>query len=194
MAIQRHSKVTVEGLDELEKALDAICDDKFRKRYLRKAGKEAMKPVLVDAINNAPVLQNTFNNPSATPGALKADIKMRTSVRLTPYTKTGRLVKKQRLNELLVEVKTGKATEDYALVTEYGRDSFVTVRKTVFGKNAEPYKVRVAEIKPKPWLKPALYNNRHRVVATFKKILWEELLKEIKKQYRKQKRDAKKGR
>ena len=177
------TSINVNGLSELDLALEQLIVPKFRKAALRKAGKAAMKPVLRDAISNAPVLQDGSNNPNAISGQLRNDIKMSTTVNVEPTTRSGR-ISNSKLNELKVVVKTGKDTEDYALVTEFGRDEFQVVRNEAFGKATSDYVTTVASLRPQPYMQPALESNVDLIIRTFGDELGDEIIKQARKQAR----------
>lgn len=180
MSIKRET-VQFSGFKELDKALDKLTEDKFRKAALRNSGKMAMAPVLFSAKKNAPVLK-TEGGENAKAGQLRDDIKMSTSVNVSPVTKSGK-VSKSKKDELKVVVKTGKDTEDYALVTEYGREP-VTIKKVhVFDKvAAQPFDYTFGEIQPRPFMQPALYDNKGEVLSIFYKELGSEIMTQAKKQ------------
>lgn len=178
MAIKRET-FGVTGLNELDKALDSLTEDKFRKAALRNAGKKSMQVVLRDAKDNAPVLKDDRGG-DVIAGQLRDDIKMTTSVNISPLTKSGKL-SKNKTSELKVLVKTGKDTEDYALVTEFGRESYEVIRDKAFGKNTESYKVTIGKIDPRPFLAPALDNNKNKVLNDFRDELEQAIIIQAKK-------------
>lgn len=184
-----NEKYKVNGLDALDKALDGLTDEKFRKAALRRAGKKSMQVVLNDAKQNAPVLKDETND-SAIPGQLRDDIKMTTSVNVSPTTKSGKLSKNKNA-ELKVRVKTGKDTEDYALVTEFGRDPYTIQRDKVFDKKTNTYTAIVGKIDPRPFLGPALHDNREKVLTDFRKELTDEIFTQAKKMGKKSKGGSK---
>lgn len=179
-------KMKTKGLAELEKALEKLWDPKFRRAALRRSGRAAMKPVLDAAKQNAPILQDTERNPGANPGELKADIKMSARVNINPsvYKSSGK-VRKTSKHELSVMVKTGKKSEDYALVVEYGREEFMVMRNIVFGKEVKPFWAPVAKLEPKPFMRPALDNNVNKVLDIFAATLGKEVERQAKAQNRK---------
>lgn len=173
------SKIT--GLKELNKAFDALTDVKFRKAALRNAGKDLMKPVMVEAKRLAPTLKDPAGHPNAIAGKLRDDIKMTTSVNVSPVTKSGKISKSKK-NELTVTVKTGKATEDYAIVAEYGRERTTVIRNEAFGKDTKPFFGVLPELQPKPYMRPALNSNYQRIFNDFAKTMGDEIIKQAKRQ------------
>lgn len=187
--------IEMEGLKELEKALDELTDVKFRRKALVDAGKHAMEPVLTAAINNAPRLTaaNAAKNPNAVSGQLKNDIKMSTSYNKNVKASRNGNVSDSKKTEMKVVVKTGAETEDYALVAEIGRDEFQVMRSTVFGKKTDkPYLVKIAAIKPQPYMRPALDSNVNRVLNRFYYELGESIHRQAKRQERLAKKKGKK--
>jgi len=180
------TKIKTTGLKELEKALEKLWDPKFRRAALRRSGRAAMKPVLDDAKQNAPILQDTERNPAAEPGELRADIKMSARVNINPsvYKSSGK-VRKTSKHELSVMVKTGKKSEDYALVVEYGREEFMVMRNIVFGKEVKPFWAPVAKLEPRPFMRPALDKNVTKVLDTFASVMEKEVEKQARAQLRK---------
>ncbi len=173
------SKSFVYGLDALDKALDGLTDVKFRKAALRRAGKKSMQVVLNQAKNDAPILKDETNG-EAVAGQLRDDIKMSTSVNIDPTTKSGK-ISKNKDAELKVKVKTGKDTEDYALVTEFGREEYQVQRDQIFGKNTKSYTVNIGKIEPRPFMAPALDDNKNKVLTDFAAELADEIILQGKK-------------
>jgi hypothetical protein len=175
----------ISGVKELNAALDSITDPKFRKRALVSAGKKIMQPVLMMAISNAPTLKVSPKNPDGiTGGELKSDIKMRTSFKASPVTKSGKMAKG---SELTISVSTGKLTSDYALSVEYGREELSIVRTNAFGRDTQPFMGTVPKIDPNPFMLPALKSIEGTVEADFGR----ELFKSIGIELGKQKKGAK---
>ena len=166
-------RVNVNGLTELEAALKNLYIPKFRRAALRKSGKEAMKPVLRDAISNAPIGH----------GTLKSDIKMRAVVNSEPTTNSGNVTSNKR-NEMDISVRTGKSSEEYALVTEFGRQEFEVTKTTAFGKSVNPFTTTVSSLKPQPFLGPALRSNSNLVLSTFSDELGKAIITQARKQAR----------
>ena len=158
------SKYKVKGMKELSKALDGLTEPKFRKAALRKAGKTSMSPVLTAVKAAAPVWTNLSTLPKGSaPAALKRDIKMSTSVNVTPkVSKSGKISKASR-NELKVTIKTGKNTEKYALVSEYGRDEHSFLKYTVFGQPVFAFTATLPQLKPDPWMRPTFDRMQEKV-------------------------------
>ena len=179
MAIKKEFMYT-KGLKELDKAMEELTTPKFRKAALRKSGKKAMEPVLRSAKKNAPVLKDTERN-DVKSGQLRDDIKMSTSVNIDATNKKGKVTKSKE-QELKVVVKTGKETEDYALVVEFGREEYKVRRNQAFGKETDSYEAVIGEIKPQPFMQPALEDNKEKVLDTFKDTLGAEIIKQAKKQ------------
>lgn len=183
------TKYRLKGFKELDTALTNLTEPKFRKAALRRAGKAAMKPVMDSAIQNAPTLKDKTRNPNTPVGMLKNDIKMSTRTNIRPKTMKSGKIRTTTKHELSVMVKTGKQTEDFALVVEYGREEFVITRVVVFDKKSREYVTISPEVKPQPFMRPALYDNYDKVFRLFR----DELTKEIARQAKAQERFFKKN-
>jgi HK97 gp10 family phage protein len=188
MAKSKIVSAKVTGFKQLNKALDSLIVDKFRKAAMVNAGKAVMRPVLSSAIANAPTLNISDKNPDhAIANELKNDIKMSSSFNATPYTKSGNA--KKNLSELLIKVSTGTKTKDYAINAEYGRPELTAVRTEAFGRQTKLFTSKVPEMKPQPFMLPALKSiegNAHKTFGV-------ELGKSIKIQVKKHAKFAKKG-
>lgn len=182
MAGLQKRNIGLVGFSELDKALEELIEPKFRKAALRKAGKEAMKPVLNAAKKDAPILKNVDDADDNLRGQLKDDIKMSTTVNIDPSVGKNGKIKNSKKHELKVVVKTGKKTEDYALVTEFGRDEYTVKRFHYFGKATDGYDVKIGAIQPRPFMGPALHNRVELVLEIFKKELGDSIIKQAKKQ------------
>lgn len=178
------TKYRLLGFRELGFALDKLTEPKFRKAALRRSGKAAMKPVYEEARQLAPVLKDVSRNPEVAKNILKNDIKMSTRTNIRPSKTKSNKIRKTTKHELSVMVKTGKASEDFALVVEYGRDEFVITRTVVFGKDSKEYVTIAPEVKPQPFMRPALYNNYDKVFKIFRTELEKEIAKQAKAQAR----------
>lgn len=116
----RYDNNNLKGLDDLNRLLDSITDDKFRARALRNTAKQAMQPVKA-AVE------------AAAPAILKNDVVIRTTVNTTKKNaipKSGKWIADKKYNELYSEVtfKTNKTGEfggesayGMAMILEYGR-------------------------------------------------------------------------
>lgn len=170
------------GFKELGFALNSLTEPKFRKAALRRSGKAAMQPVYNDAKRLAPTLKDKGRNPDVVSGILKNDIKMSTRTNIRPSkTKSGK-IRTSSKHELSVMVKTGRQSEDFALIVEYGRDEFVITRTVVFGKDSKEYATISPSVEPQPFMRPALYDNYDRVFKIFRQELEMEIAKQAKKQ------------
>ena len=172
---------TISGLDELDKNFALLQTPKIRVAPLRTAARKAMTIVHAAAINNAPELskENQLLNPERALRPLKQDIRLS----VTTNTAAVKAAKKRRDKQAEVKavVKTTKATEDYALVQEYGRDGFIAVRTTAFGQKTKPYVALVHPISGLPYMRPALDDNVNRVLNTFYYTLGDSLMRTIKR-------------
>lgn len=173
----------VDGLKGLSKALNGLTEPKFRKAALRTAGRKAMAPVLAAAKARAPVWTDTSTLPEgAKPGALRDDLRMSVSVNVEPKVgKNGKITNSSK-NELKVTIKTTKATEDYALVSEYGREEHTFMKYTVFGKPVLGFEATLPKLTPEPWLRPTFDGMQNKVVQDFASELEISIAKQAKKQ------------
>lgn len=172
------------GFKELDHALRGLTEPKFRKAALRRSGKAAMQPVYDDVKRLAPTLKDSSRNPNVAKNILKNDIKMSTRTNIRPSkTKSGK-IRGSAKHELSVMVKTGKNSEDFALIVEYGRESFVITRTVVFGKQSKEYVTISPEVEPQPFMRPALYDNYDKVFKIFRTELEKEIAKQAKAQAR----------
>lgn len=172
------------GFSALDSALNALTEPKFRKAALRRSGRAAMKPVLIDAKRFAPTLNDDSRNPNTTRNILKNDIKMSTRVNIRPSRNRSGNIRRTSKHELSVMVKTGKASQDFALVVEYGKEAFVITRVEVFGKASKEYVTISPETKPQPFMRPALYDNYDKVFRLFRSELEREIAAQAIKQAR----------
>lgn len=170
------------GFRELGFALDQLTEPKFRKAALRRSGRAAMKPVYDDAKRLAPTLKDESRNPNVAKNILKNDVKMSTRTNIRPSVTKSNKIRESSRHELSVMVKTGKASEDFALIVEYGRESFVITRTVVFGKDSKEYVTISPEVKPQPFMRPALYDNYDKVFKIFRTELEREIARQAKKQ------------
>lgn len=171
------------GFKELDKALESLTHPKFRRAALRRSGKAAMQPILEAAKAKAPTLQNAEKGSQATKGLLKNDIKMSTRVNITPNIQKNGKIRKTSKHELSVMVKTGKKTEGYALVIEYGRDESVYIQSSVvFGKKTKEHAKTTPAFKAQPFMRPAMDENASEVFLIFRRELEKEIASQVKKQ------------
>lgn len=176
------------GLKELSKSLDALTEGNFRKNALMTAGRVAMRQILADAIMNAPMLspENIPKNKNLTVGTLKKSIKYRGSFSKQPIIETkGRNKNKIRplsKHEYVGMVYTGKEANDYAVALEYGRQEFTVVRIHVFGRKVNPYEATMVEMKPNPYMRKALDDNKDSAVTIFMNELSTQIFKKAKAQ------------
>jgi hypothetical protein len=173
----------INGMVETGKALKGLTEPKFRKAALRKAGKVAMSPVLSAVKTSAPAFTNLSKLPKgARPMALKNDIKMSVSVNISPsLSKSGKITKSSQ-SELRVIIKTGKETEKYALVSEYGRVAHSFMKYTVFGKPVLGFVATLPELKPEPWMRPTYDRMQTAVAQNFADELAKSIIVQAKKQ------------
>lgn len=181
MAVDK-MKFDISGLSQLEKSLDQLTLPKFRKAALRTSGKKAMQKVLVDAKKNAPKAKDVSNDSDDSPTQLSDDIKMTTTVNVDVKANKRGKIGTNKWSEMKVTVKTGKATEEYALVAEYGRDKYTIKRSKAFGKDTAAYDVTIGEIEPRPFLGPALHDNKEKVLTDFRRNLTDQIFIQAKKQ------------
>lgn len=170
----------VTGHKELNKALDSITNNKFRKAALVDAGKNVMKPVLFHAKANAPTLKISEKNPDhAVADELKNDIKLKYSFNESAFSKGGNL--KKNSNELTVSVTTGNATKDYAINAEYGRPELIAVRTEAFGRQTKLFEALVPEMIPNPYMLPALKAIEGTADRKFGKHLYKSIQVQLKR-------------
>ncbi len=124
------------------------------------------------------------NTPNTPIGLLKTDIKMSTRVNIRPSTMKSGKIRGTTKHELSVMVKTGKKTEDFALIVEYGREEFVITRVVAFGKDTKEYVTITPSVEPQPYMRPALDSNYDAVFKSFRTELRKEIAMQIKKQQR----------
>jgi HK97 gp10 family phage protein len=178
----RQTTAGFSGFKELEQALDALTEPKFRAAALRAAGKKTMiylEPRISDA---CPVETNVE---SGTPGGrLKNSIKSSVSIGKIKTSKTGK-VSKSNKHEMSARVTAGdpKNGVDYAIITEYGREETNIQRQTVFGKHvAVPFDVTLPAIAPIPWMRTTFDSNKNQIILTFKDELSDAITKKAKQQ------------
>ena len=107
---------------------------------------------------------------------------MSTSVNVTPkVSKSGKISKASR-NELKVTIKTGKNTEKYALVSEYGRDEHSFLKYTVFGQPVFAFTATLPQLKPDPWMRPTFDRMQEKVAKSFAVELRKAITVQAKKQ------------
>lgn len=176
-------KYKLRGLKETSKALDKLTEPKFRKAALRSAGVTAMSPALSAIKAAAPVWRDLATLPNGSqPAALKNDIKMSKSVNVQPkMSKSGKLQKASQ-HELKVVIKTGKATEKYALVSEYGRESHSFMKYNVFGQEVLGFMATLPALDPDPWMRPTFDRMQASITKTFGTKLGEAVILQAKKQ------------
>lgn len=173
----------INGMKETSKALDQLTVPKFRKAALRKAGKTAMSPVLSALKSAAPVWTDTSTLPKgAAPAALKNDLKQSISVNVEPRVGKSGKVTKASMNELKVTIKTSKKTEDYALVSEYGREEHSFTKYTVFGKPVLGFTATLPKLTPKPWMRTTFDGMQKTVSKTFANELSKAIIFQAAKQ------------
>lgn len=178
------NRFIMRGFSSLDKALNELTEPKFRKAALRRSGKAAMQPVHRSAIKNAPFLKDKTRNPHTPIGLLKTDIKMSTRTNIAPKTMKSGKIRTTTKHELSVMVKTGRKTEDFALIVEYGREAFVITRVVAFGSPTKEYVTISPEVEPQPFMRPALDDNYRKVFNTFRSELTKEIASQAKKQAR----------
>lgn len=180
------TKTAITGLSDLVKSLDQLTEKNFRMQALKKAGKESMAPILADAIRLAPLLsdENIPKNKKLTAGTLKGDIKYSSSYNASIKVSKRGKVKPLSMYEWVGRIKTGKATQDYAIPVEYGRDEYIVVRIHVFGYKVDPYEARMIAIKPNPFMRKALDENSRSAPQNFKRILLQAVQYKAKQQER----------
>lgn len=196
------TKAKLHGLKELHKALDELTHKSFRKNALTAGGRKAMAPLLAECKNTAPFLTTEnaeknkggeSGNPATIAGTLKNDIKFRGKYNTSPkFKKKGTLAKGTLSFKMLPlnqyewvgQIKTGKASEQYALILEYGREEYTVVRIWLFNKLVNPYKATMIEKKARPWFRNALHKMRDGVLDDFLMHLKDETEKKAKAQKR----------
>lgn len=188
------NKGTFKGFKELSRTIENLTDPKNRKAVFMRSGKLAMQPILRDAIALAPKLspENIKKNPNITAGTLKNDIKYRgTFNHDVKFKRTGK-IKSTSKHEYIGQVKTGKASEDYAIPIEYGKSEYTVVRIHVFGRKVDPYEATMSAQKATPFMRKALDQNAERSVKTFLRSSSRQLLEMMKKEERKARKLANK--
>lgn len=176
-------KYKVLGMKQTSKALDGLTLPKFRKAALRKSGVVSMAPVLSALQSAAPTLKSTSILPKGSmPNALRNDLTMKKSVNVSPrVSKSGNVTKASR-NELLVTITTGKVTENYALVSEYGRVEFKFMKYTVFGKPVLGFEAVMPSITPRPWMRTTFDGMQQRTSRKFSSELGKQVMIQANKQ------------
>lgn len=184
----RIERTKFEGLKELSEALNKLTEPNFRGRAMKRAGAVAMKQILADAIMNAPMLseENIKKNPNISAGTLKSDISFRSRFHKQPlFYKTGKRAGKIRnlsQYEYIGQVKTGKASQDYAVPIEYGRTEYIVMRIHAFGRQTDPYEAKMAAQKPNPFMRKALDANSDSAIRIFMIELSKQVLNLAKQQ------------
>jgi len=180
------TKVT--GLKELDNMLNQLTHKNFRKQALMNSGRTAMAQMLADAITGAPMLsgENLDKNPNVKAGTLKNDIKYVGKYNLSPKIKASGRGKGRaqplKAYEYIGRIMTGKASEGYSIPVEYGRDEFIAVRTVVFGRDVAPYEVKIAKIKPQPFMRQALDNNSKSSIQIFQNEMTKNIFDRVKRQ------------
>lgn len=179
------TRTKVNGLKELEKALDNLTEPNFRRLALMRSGKVAMQQILADAIMNAPTLSsgNVPKNPNISGGELKSDISYRGTYNMQPRrNRKGEVKGGLNKYEYVGQVKTGPKSQDYAIPLEYGRAEFTVMRIKVFGNIVDPYEAQMVEMKPNPFMRKALDSNAASSITKFKTELAIQVMNMAKKQ------------
>ncbi len=191
MPIPTGGKITIEqfkfrGFKKLEKALEQLTEDNFRQNALRASGRAAMQPLLEQLKNEAPRLKSTSILPKdKLPNALADGLRMKVSVNKNPkVTKTGKVTKASK-SELRVVITTGKESEGYALVSEYGRKETPIYRYMVFGRQVPAFQVMLPTLEPKPWMRPTFDRMKGDTIFKFRQELKKQIAKKAKAQERK---------
>jgi len=177
------TKTKVSGLNVLRKNLNTLTEPKFRKAALMQAGRAAMLPILNTAKVYAPVLSqsNVEKNKKLSAGTLKNDIKYRGAYNRSPKFKKNGKMKTLSQYEYVGQIKTGKATQDYAVPVEFGREEFIVLRIHAFGRKVNPYEAVMAEIKPQPFMRKSLDLHANTAVIGFANSLKTTIAQQTKK-------------
>lgn len=185
MAFTTLIRYKTHGFDTLAKALDNLTEPKFRSQALRQAGRKAMTPTLTLLKNAAPVVKNPKKLPKgARVGQLRDSLTLRVSAPVQPkFSKKGKATKASK-NELSAAIYTGRAAEDFALVSEYGRKETVITRYHVFGRPALAYEAILPKLTPKPWMRPTFDKDKGNIVDRFAKELGEAIARKARQQAR----------
>ena len=128
-------------------------------------------------------------------GTLKNDITFRGRFHKKPllYKSDRRAGNIRNLSqyEYVGQVKTGKASQDYAVPIEYGRTEYTVMRVHAFGRQVSPHEVTMAAQKPNPFMRKALDVNADSAVRIFMYELSRQVTDLAKQQASKSRRRAK---
>ncbi|HHW4399880.1 TPA: hypothetical protein ACUNCG_000420 [Aeromonas hydrophila] len=187
----RYDNKNIKGLDDLNRLLDSITDDKFRARALRNTAKKAMQPVK-SAVE------------AAAPAILKGDVVIRTTVNTTKKTKipnNGKWISDKKYNELYSEVsfKTNK-TEEFggesaygmAMILEFGRRNPLSKigrgnTFKVFGKVTDEVFRYIGTTQGLYFVERVRVQTAEQLLNDAERILREEIENEIRKQDKRRK-------
>ncbi|WP_161785976.1 hypothetical protein, partial [Aeromonas lacus] len=128
--------------------------------------KQAMKPVLDEIVNSAPI-----NNVVQDGIHIKDCFKMKVSKASKKMLKNG------SSTFLSCSVYTKGPANDYACAVEFGRNPYTATRDYLFHKKTNPYQVHIAEVQPNPFMRTALYKHAHSAAQAFIDITMAEIAK-----------------
>lgn len=159
----------VEGLDELDKKLTQLGAE-IGIKALRKSARAAMKPVKEQMIQNAPFDEGKSTETYT--GASKEEVAARSQHLKDKIGITTKKLDRKggRTNALSVRVGPTKAHTQKAVAAEYGTSGKKHKNKSKGHKQAA-----------KPFMRPALYDNKELVVRTMKTVLALEISKLVAK-------------
>lgn len=156
---------SMEGFNDLN---DMLCDlgTVLGKKATRKAARNAMKPVLQEVIDTAPV------------DSLPDGIHLNESFKLSVSGRTKKLAKKGSDTFLVASVKTtGKEVNKYAALVEFGRQDYSVIKRSAYGKPTNPFEMNVGGFDPNPFMRTALSKHANQVVETFFQGLNDEIVR-----------------
>jgi HK97 gp10 family phage protein len=155
------------GYEQLEQML-TDAGSVLGTKAARAAAKKAMTVVLEDIKLNAPVDNNTTDG-----------IHIKDSFKLKISKRTAKDRKAKNDTFLTASVVSHGPACGYIAQVEFGRAAYQTERDWFFHKRpVHKYQVDIAEVKPNPFMRTALYQNAQLV----HEIVCQELLNELTKQ------------
>ncbi|MGY3860228.1 hypothetical protein ACW5WN_01285 [Aeromonas lacus] len=165
MANSFRTSFQLQGGPELEAALLEL-GTVLGTKACRTGIKQAMKPVLDEIVNSAPI-----NNVVQDGIHIKDCFKMKVSKASKKMLKNG------SSTFLSCSVYTKGPANDYACAVEFGRNPYTATRDYLFHKKTNPYQVHIAEVQPNPFMRTALYKHAHSAAQAFIDITMAEIAK-----------------
>lgn len=173
-------EMKVSGLDSLEQKLIALGYE-FGSKALRRAGREAMKPMLEEAKRLAPRTsgKRALDYRANRVNHIRDDIKLRA-------IKGG---KDDSPTSMTIRLGTSRKTRHKAAVAEFGRHEFNTIRNHIYGKRINTLVLTIGKTTPHPFMRPAFHNEKENVVRLFRAELKREITKVAKQKAKRERKN-----